>query len=61
MENLDDYLLPEQYKQIRRFLEFIRENGGYGVIKLEVKKGEVKFINLGEVSMKMDSSSKQKV
>ena len=44
---------PDQERQIQRFLDIIRENGGYGVVKLEVKKGEIKFISL-ETSAIMD-------
>ena len=40
----------EQLKRIDNFMEFIKDNGGYGVIELIIKNSEIRFIALGKVS-----------
>ena len=45
---------PQQLADICRFLAIIRENGGHGDIVVRVRDGEVRYINLGEVSKKYE-------
>ena len=40
---------PEQERKIKRFLDVIKDSGGFGCVEIEVKEGKIKFINLKEV------------
>ena len=40
---------PEQERKIKRFLDVIKDSGGFGCVEIEVKDGQIKFINLKEV------------
>lgn len=49
---MSESLTPDQLKRIQKFLDFIRANGGYGKIELEVKGGQVVMVIMKEVSAK---------
>jgi len=53
-ESLATYLTnspftPEQERKIKRYLDIIKDSGGFGTVEIEVKDSQIKFINLKEV------------
>ena len=49
---MTDLFTAEQLQTIKKYLDIIHEEGGHGEIVIRVRDGEIKFINLCEVSRK---------
>lgn len=53
-------LNPDQLKLIDRLLAAIREQGGFGIIEIEVKNGNPKIKNQAMLTIKADSEVQTK-
>ena len=53
-------LNPDQLKLIDRLLAAIREQGGFGIIEIEVKKGNPKIKNEAKLTIKATGGEQTK-